>query len=392
MKLFNAFKKKDEPEVKPEQQVRMKANEFREGGNRILDELSEVVMPHLDPEKDVFLPEQQDEIKRRIKASVQVIRDAPASDLKTDPIDRGIVRLVKELRVALEGKDLEGADEISKFVLKAAKEFRSDIVNTKEGVVEEELKLREDQIEQMLIVAESSNKIRRLKKDISQYNQVLEKQKVDYTEAYNKLKENQEKFPELELAVEEGLMGRGRLDGLAVELNTQKARVTDMYNDMHNIVSERALKNQQIQVLETEIRNVGNALMNTTNRIDAELTKRVEAVREKYQRQLTENFEAMKRLAEANQKFQAMLDSFFNSAEMFDYMIQNENAYEAVEQEENWKKELRAEGMRRQQEEKLAMEQKRKEEEELARQQEEERLAQEEEQEQTEEEPQVLEF
>ena len=214
---------------------------------------------------------------------------------------------------------------------------------------------------------------------------MLEKQKVDYTEAYNKLKENQEKFPELELAVEEGLMGRGRLDGLAMELNTQKARVTDMYNDMHNIVSERALKNQQIQVLETEIRNVGNALMNTTNRIDAELTKRVEAVREKYQRQLTENFEAMKRLAEANQKFQAMLDSFFNSAEMFDYMIQNENAYEAVEQEEDWKKELRAEGMRRQQEEKLAMEQKRKEEEELARQQEEE-------QEQTEEEPQVLEF
>lgn len=53
---------------------------------------------------------------------------------------------------------------------------------------------------------------------------------------------------------------------------------------------------------------MGNALMNTTNRIDAELTKRVEAVREKYQRQLTENFEAMKRLAEANQKFQAMLD------------------------------------------------------------------------------------
>ena len=101
---------------------------------------------------------------------------------------------------------------------------------------------------------------------------------------------------------------------------------------------------------------MGNALMNTTNRIDAELTKRVEAVREKYQRQLTENFEALKRLAEANQKFQAMLDSFFNSAEMFDYMIQNENAYEAVEQEEDWKKELRAEGMRRQQEEKLAME------------------------------------
>ena len=392
MKLFNAFKKKDEPEVKPEQQVRMKANEFREGGNRILDELSEVVMPHLDPEKDVFLPERQEMIKKRIKASTQIVREAPASDLKTDPIDRGIVRLVKELRVALEGKDEEGADLISGFVLKAVKELRSDIVDTKEGVVEEELKLREDQIEQMLIVAESSNKIRRLKKDISHYTEVLGIRKEEYKQAYDKLKENQEKWPELELAVEEGLMGRGKLDGLAVELNTQKARVTDMYNDMQNIVSERALKNQQIQVLETEIRNIGNALMNTTNRIDTELTKRVEAVREKYQRQLTENFAAMKRLAEANQKFQAMLDSFFNSSEMFDYMIQNENAYETMKQEEERKKELRAEGMRRQQEEKLAMEQKRKEEEELARQQEEERLAQEEEQEQTEEEPQVLEF
>lgn len=391
MKLFNAFKKKDEPEVKPEQQVRMKANEFREGGNRILDELSEVVMPHLDPEKDVFLPERQEKIKSRIKASVQLIREAPASDLKTDPIDRGIVRLVKELRVALEGKDEEGADLISGFVLKAVKELRSDIVDTKEGVVEEELKLREDQIEQMLIVAESSNKIRRLKKDISHYTEVLGTRKEEYKQAYDKLKENQEKWPELELAVEEGLMGRGKLDGLAVELNTQKARVTDMYNDMQNIVSERALKNQQIQVLETEIRNIGNALMNTTNRIDTELTKRVEAVREKYQRQLTENFAAMKRLAEANQKFQAMLDSFFNSSEMFDYMIQNENAYETMKQEEERKKELRAEGMRRQQEEKLAMEQKRKEEEELARQQEE-RLAQEQEQENTEEEPQVLEF
>ena len=391
MKLFNAFKKKDEPEVKPEQQVRMKANEFREGGNRILDELSEIVMPHLDPEKDVFLPEKQEMIKKRIKASTQIVREAPASDLKTDPIDRGIVRLVKELRVALEGKDEEGADLISGFVLKAVKELRSDIVDTKEGVVEEELKLREDQIEQMLIVAESSNKIRRLKKDISHYTEVLGIRKEEYKQAYDKLKENQEKWPELELAVEEGLMGRGKLDGLAVELNTQKARVTDMYNDMQNIVSERALKNQQIQVLETEIRNIGNALMNTTNRIDTELTKRVEAVREKYQRQLTENFAAMKRLAEANQKFQAMLDSFFNSSEMFDYMIQNENAYETMKQEEERKKELRAEGMRRQQEEKLAREQKQKEEEELARQQEE-RLAQEQEQENTEEEPQVLEF
>ena len=391
MKLFNAFKKKDEPEVTPEQQVRVKANEFREGGNRILDELAEVVMPRLDPEKDVFLPERQEKIKSRIKASVQLIREAPASDLKTDPIDKGIVRLVKELRVALEGKDEEAADLISGFVLKAVKEFRSDIVTTKEGVIEEELKLREDQIEQMLIVAESSNKIRRLKKDISHYTEVLGIRKEEYKQAYDKLKENQEKWPELELAVEEGLMGRGKLDGLAVELNTQKARVTDMYNDMQNIVSERALKNQQIQVLETEIRNIGNALMNTTNRIDTELTKRVEAVREKYQRQLTENFAAMKRLAEANQKFQAMLDSFFNSSEMFDYMIQNENAYETMKQEEERKKELRAEGMRRQQEEKLAMEQKRKEEEELARQQEE-RLAQEQEQENTEEEPQVLEF
>ena len=391
MKLFNAFKKKDETEVKPEQQVRMKANEFREGGNRILDELSEVVMPHLDPEKDVFLPEKQEMIKKRIKASTQIVREAPASDLKTDPIDRGIVRLVKELRVALEGKDEEGADLISGFVLRAVKELRSDIVDTKEGVVEEELKLREDQIEQMLIVAESSNKIRRLKKDISHYTEVLGIRKEEYKQAYDKLKENQEKWPELELAVEEGLMGRGKLDGLAVELNTQKARVTDMYNDMQNIVSERALKNQQIQVLETEIRNIGNALMNTTNRIDTELTKRVEVVREKYQRQLTENFAAMKRLAEANQKFQAMLDSFFNSSEMFDYMLQNENAYETMKQEEERKKELRAEGMRRQQEEKLAMEQKRKEEEELARQQEE-RLAQEQEQENTEEEPQVLEF
>ena len=121
----------------------------------------------------------------------------------------------------------------------------------------------------MLIVAESSNKILRLKKDVNRYTEALAQRKVDYTQAYDKLKENQEKYPELELAVEEGLMGRGKLDGLAVELNTQKAKVTDMYNNMQNIVSERALKNQQIQVLETEIRNVGDILMNTTNCIDA---------------------------------------------------------------------------------------------------------------------------
>ena len=391
MKLFNGLKKKNEPEVKPEQQVRMKANEFREGGNRILDELADVVMPRLDPEKDVFLPERQEKIKSRIKASVQLIREAPASDLKIDPIDKGIVRLVKELRVALEGKDEEAADLISGFVLKAVKEFRSDIVTTKEGVVEEELKLREDQIEQMLIVAESSNKILRLKKDVNRYTEALAQRKVDYTQAYDKLKENQEKYPELELAVEEGLMGRGKLDGLAVELNTQKAKVTDMYNNMQNIVSERALKNQQIQVVETELRNVGDILMNTTNCFDAELTRRVEAVREKYQHQLTENFTAIRKLDEANRKFQAMLESFFNSAEMFDYMIRNENAYEDMKREEERKKELRAEGMRRQQEEKLAREQKQKEEEELVRQQEE-RLAQEQEQENTEEEQQILEF
>ena len=390
MKIFNAFKKKDESELKPEQQVRMKANEFREGGNRILDELAEVVMPCLDPEKDVFLPEKQEMIKKRIKASMQIIREAPASDLKTDPIDRGIVRLVKELRVALEGKDEESEDLISGFVLKSVKELRSDIVDTKEGVVEEELELRENQIEQMLIVAESSNKIRRLKKEISHYTEVLETRKEESKKAYDKLKENQEKCPESELAMEEGLMGRDKLDNEVRELNTQKAIVTNMYNDMRNIASERALKKEQIQVLETEIRNIGNALMNTTNRIDAELTKRVEAVREKYQHQLTENFAAMKRLAEANQKFQAMLDSFFNSSEMFDYVIQNENAYKAMQQEEERKKELRAEGMRRQQEEKLATKQ--KEEEVLERQWEEERLAKEEEQKHTEGEQQILEF
>ena len=80
-------------------------------------------------------------------------------------------------------------------------------------------------------------------------------------------------------------------------------------------------------------------------------------------------------------KFQAMLESFFNSAEMFDYMIRNENAYEDMKREEDRKKELRAEGMRRQQEEKLAREQK-----------EEQERIQEQEQEQTEEEQQILEF
>ena len=381
MKFFSGLKKKNEPEQTPEQQVKAKASEFREGGNSILDELAEVIMPRLNPTTDVFLPERQEAIKNRIQASKQLIREAQASTLKTDSIDRGIVRLVKELRVALEAKDEEAADLISAFLLKAVKEFRSDIVSTKEGVVEEELGIREDQIEQMLIVAESSNKIRRLKKDVRRYTEELGKRKEQYKEAYDELKKNQDKYPELELAVEEGLMGHGKLDGLAVELNTQKARVTDMYNDMQNIVSERALKNQQIQVLETEIRNVGNALMNTTNRIDAELTKRVEAVREKYQHQLTENFAAMKRLDEANRKFQAMLDSFFNSSEMFDQMIQNENAFEEMEREKARKEELRAEGMRRKQEEDLAR-----------KQMEEEELAQEEKQENTEEEPQVLEF
>ncbi|MFQ9151291.1 MAG: hypothetical protein ACLR6B_06875 [Blautia sp.] len=101
-----------------------------------------------------FCRKDREKIKSRIKASVQLIREAPASDLKIDPIDKGIVRLVKELRVALEEKNEEAADLISGFVLKSVKEFRSDIVTTKEGVVEEELKLREDQIEQMLIVAE----------------------------------------------------------------------------------------------------------------------------------------------------------------------------------------------------------------------------------------------
>ena len=76
-----------------------------------------------------------------------------------------------------------------------------------------------------------------------------------------------------------------------------------------------------------------------------------------------------------------MLESFFNSVEMFDYMIKNENAYEDMKREEERKKELRAEGMRRQQEEKLAREQK-----------EEQERIQEQEQEQTEEEQQILEF
>lgn len=365
-KISDLLGKQKKEEAGPDEQEKVKAGERRRRGNAIVDELDEVRiilnnMQSVDLDGTLHDKIDQEELEQWRKVIFnckRIMEQAGSSSQNTSQLDYQIQRLIGQLRIALDHKDEEAAGCICKFVGKSIVELRRDVEGITEEAIERELENRAEQAEQMADLAENRNRMYRLRETAENYTKHLKERKPAMEKAFAEVKAMQAKYPELKNAVEEGLVERKKMDGIAFEINTAKAAAASIKDEVENLILLRANTNADIQSLETTMHTLEQMLLETAGKIPQDLVQSVDELTAKFQAQLVENNRIRNELAEANKKFRHMLDSFFTSSEVLDRMIENEIRFAEMEREMKQKDELRKEAFRRQKIEEQEMENK----------------------------------
>lgn len=353
---FLGKRNKEEAGSAADEQEMVKAGERRRRGNAIIDELDEVRillnnMQSVDLDGtfyDKINKEELEQWRKVIFNCKRIMEQASSSSQNTSQLDYQIQRLIGQFRIALDHKDEEAAGCICKFVGKSVVELRRDVEDITEEAIERELANRAEQAEQMADLAENRNRMYKLKETSENYTKHLKERKPAMERAFAEVKAMQAKYPELKNAVEEGLVERKKMDGIAFEINTAKARAAAIKDEVENLILLRANTNAEIQSLETTMHTLEQMLLETAGKIPQDLVQSVEELTTKFQAQLAENSKIRNDLEEANKKFRHMLDSFFTSSTILDRMMENEIRFAEMEREMRQKEELRKEAFRRQ--------------------------------------------
>lgn len=352
MKKWSLFKKAEkEPERSEEELIKEASNEYRKRGQEILLELQMVRFPVMEESRQKFEPEKVQKMKQVIESCKSIMSNPLPSELDTSPIDENITKLVVQFRSALGEADEEAAYAICGYIGKAITEFRSDFERINETSIENELKSRALRTKQMVVLAGFHNQTYGLRQTIEQLNAQIELRKPKYEKVYQEVQDTKKRFPELEMAVEEGLVNKAKLNGLSVEYNNQKARAVAIYRDIENLTSLKAEKDAALQKIEAAIQKGELVLLDSTGRVDSSLVREIESIQDSFQEQLADNLSVMEDLQKAEDSFQAMLDNFFSSTERMNRMIRNEMEFAEIEREKRKLDQVREAGKRRQLEE-----------------------------------------
>lgn len=352
MKKWSLFKKTEkEPELSETEQVMESSNEYRKRGQEILSELQIVRFPIAEERRQKFDPEKLGKMEQMIETCKSIMSNPLPSELDTSAIDGNITKLIIQFRSALEDADEDAAYAICKYIGKAIMELRADFERINETSIENELKSRTLRAKQMVVLAGFHNQMHSLHQTVDKLNEQIEKRKPEYEKVYQEVQDMKKKMPELEMAVEEGLINKTRLNGVFVEYNNNKARAVSIYRDIENLISLRSEKDAALQKLESAIQKGELVLLDSSGQVDSSLVQEIEEIQESFQEQLADNLAVMEDLQKAEDNFQAMLDNFFASTERTNRMIRNEMEFAEMEREKKKIEQVRREGKRRQMEE-----------------------------------------
>lgn len=326
------------------EEMKKMAGLHRGGGQDILNELELVKCVS---RNKVIGEEKLQQISQLIDGYKKVLEQAPTSVLDTAKIDENIVKMVILLRNALEKEREETAVLICKDVGTCITEFRSDIWRNSKEEEQKILNKREVQTRYMLALATFRSQGDELKEEILQYEEQQKTREEAYKNAYAQLEASWKEYPELENAVEEGLISKTRISAVAKELNTQKGKVVSLYKNVENIRAMKAKARQRLAECEENIRNLTLQLEESTVALDEKLVDEVLALQERFEKELLEGEREIERLREASADFQALLDSMFTSSKELDHMIKNEMEFTKLQKELKKQEKAKAEAMQR---------------------------------------------
>ena len=359
--MWSLFKKTGkDPEINGEEQVRESSNEYRKRGQEILSELQMVRFPIAEERRQNFDQEKLRNMEQIVEGCKSVMSNPLPSEIDTAEIDSNIKLLIVQLRSALEAADEKAAYAICGYIGKSITEFRSDFERINEQSIENELKSRGLRTKQMVVLEGFHNKIKALRETINQLNTKIDVRKKEYENIYNEVQNTKKKFPELEMAVEEGLVNKNKINGLTVEYNNQKARAVAIYKHIENLTTLRSEKDTAFQKIEAAIQQGEMVLMDSSGRIDSTLVQEIQGIEESFQEQLADNMRVTEDLQKAEDSFQAMLDNFASDTRRINRMIRNEMEFAEMERERRRVEQIRKKGKQRQieEEQKLKEEQK----------------------------------
>lgn len=359
--MWSLFKKTGkDPEINGEEQVRESSNEYRKRGQEILSELQMVRFPIAEERRQNFDQEKLRNMEQIVEGCKSVMSNPLPSEIDTAEIDSNIKLLIVQLRSALEAADEKAAYAICGYIGKSITEFRSDFERINEQSIENELKSRGLRTKQMVVLAGFHNQIKALRETINQLNTKIDVRKKEYENIYNEVQNTKKKFPELEMAVEEGLVNKNKINGLTVEYNNQKARAVAIYKHIENLTTLRSEKDTAFQKIEAAIQQGEMVLMDSSGRIDSTLVQEIQGIEESFQEQLADNMRVTEDLQKAEDSFQAMLDNFASDTRRINRMIRNEMEFAEMERERRRVEQIRKKGKQRQieEEQKLKEEQK----------------------------------
>lgn len=359
--MWSLFKKNGkDPKINGEEQVRESSNEYRKRGQEILSELQMVRFPIAEERRQNFDQEKLRNMEQIVEGCKSVMSNPLPSEIDTAEIDSNIKLLIVQLRSALEAADEKAAYAICGYIGKSITEFRSDFERINEQSIENELKSRGLRTKQMVVLAGFHNQIKALRETINQLNTKIDVRKKEYENIYKEVQNTKKKFPELEMAVEEGLVNKNKINGLMVEYNNQKARAVSIYKDIENLTTLRSEKDTAFQKIEAAIQQGEMVLMDSSGRIDSTLVQEIQSIEESFQEQLADNMKVTEDLQKAEDSFQAMLDNFASDTRRINRMIRNEMEFAEMERERRRVEQIRKKGKQRQieEEQKLKEEQK----------------------------------
>ncbi|MDO5538806.1 MAG: hypothetical protein Q4F83_01860 [Eubacteriales bacterium] len=326
------------------EEMKRMAGLHRGGGQDILNELELI---RCVSRTDMIGEEKLQQISRLIEGYKKVLEQAHTSVLDTTKIDENIVKMVTLLRNALEKEKEETAVLICGDIGTCIMEFRSDIRCNSKEEEQKILNKREMQTRYMLALATFRSQADELKEEILQYEAQQKAREEAYKNAYEQLEASWSEYPELENAVEEGLISRARISAVAKELNTQKGKVVSLYKNIENIKAMKAKARQRLAECEENVRNLTLQLEESAVALDEKLVDEVLALQELFEKELLEGEREIDRLREASADFQSLLDSLFTSSKELDRMIKNEIEFTKLQKELKKQEKARAEAMQR---------------------------------------------
>lgn len=344
------FKKKKTQEQMPVSEEKKKANENRERAEEIRTALAEI-----DSKISLMLAQNKtgrillDDMRTYhlgLQSMIRRLDEQKTSALDTYEIDRTVKNFVSQLGEALQKGNKETADRLMAGLAYGISRGREEIHSDDPEYIERVLDSRKEILNRYQQIVKYSKQMDEIERSINRQQAQIEDSKKDYKKYFEDLKKQQESMPGLQESLDKLRVGQ-KVAGEVVEFNNKKQKVTDLYRHIQNLIKTRATNEMQLTACQQAIRNEKLLLAKMETMLDEEVFKEIQNSQEQFQQFIYNQIDQISQMRSMNNQFGKILDQALSSRKMIDMLIQTEEDYARMIQEERERDAADARGMER---------------------------------------------